>query len=302
MDRLTSMAVFIRAAETGSFAAAAQALNMSPQMVAKHVAYLEARLGATLLNRTTRRQSLSELGRAYYERCRVVLAEAEAADSVAMEMKAEPKGILRVNAPVTFGSVSLAPFVTRYLARYPEMQIDLTLNDGIVDPLEEGYEVIIRIGGFSEGFLAGQPLRPYRLIVCAAPSYVAERGMPQTLADLARHDCLVHGIGTTALSCRWMFERAGRTEDVGVKGRLRSNDWKALLHAAIEGYGVTLGPEDVLKPEIAAGRLVRVLEAYEGMSRPMHVLYPAARRPTVKVRSFVDALMAAYGPESAGNP
>ncbi|HAP98857.1 MAG TPA: LysR family transcriptional regulator, partial [Rhodospirillum rubrum] len=142
MDRLTSMGVFIKAADLGSFAAAAEALAMSPQMVAKHVVFLEDRLGTALLNRTTRRQSLTDVGRAYYDRCKLVLSEAEAAEALAHDMRSRPQGVLRVNAPMTFGAFTLAPFVTRYLTRYPEMRVDLTLNDRFVDPLEDGVEAV----------------------------------------------------------------------------------------------------------------------------------------------------------------
>jgi DNA-binding transcriptional LysR family regulator len=298
MDRLTSMSVFVKAADLGSFAAAARALRMSPQMVAKHVAYLEHRLGTTLLNRTTRRQSLTDIGRSYYERSKIVLAEAETAEAVAMEMKRQPSGTIRVNAPTTFGAFGLAPFVTRYLGRYPEMQVELMLSDRIVDPLEEGYEVVIRIGELADSSMIAYPLRPYRLIACAAPDYLARHGTPETPADLARHSWLVYGISSPSMPCRWLFQKAGRTEEVRAEGRFRSNDWKALLHAAIEGHGVTLGPEDVLQGEIEAGRLVQVLPGYQGPSRPMHVLVPAARRPTVKIRSFVTALCEAFGAEA----
>lgn len=296
MDRLTSMAVFVKTSDLGSFASAAEALGMSPQMVAKHVVFLEDRLGATLLHRTTRRQSLTDVGRAYYDRCKLVLAEAEAADTLALDMRSQPKGVLRVNAPVTFGSFSLAPFVTRYLDRYADMQIDLTLNDRFVDPLEEGFEVMIRIGEIEDGSLIAYPLAPYRLIACASPAYLARRGTPATPAELERHDCLTYGYWSPSVPCRWLFSRDGRVEEVKANGRFRSNDWKALLHAAVEGFGVTLGPESVLQAEIAAGRLARVLPDYEGPARPMHVLRPAGRRPTIKVRSFIDALVDEFGP------
>ena len=296
VDRLTSMAVFVKASDLGSFAAAAEALGMSAQMVAKHVVFLEDRLGTTLLHRTTRRQSLTDVGRAFYDRCRSVLAEAEAAESLALDMRSRPQGVLRVNAPLTFGAFSLTPFVTRFLSRYPDIQIDLTLSDRFVDPVEEGYEVLIRVGEVDDASLVALPLAPYRLIACAAPDYLARRGTPQTPAELERHDCLAYAYWSPSVPCRWLFSRDGRTEEVRANGRLRSNDWKALLHAATEGYGVTLGPESVLGAEIAAGRLVRVLPDYEGPARPMHVVYPAGRRPTVKVRSFVDAVIAEFGP------
>ena len=295
MDRLTSMSVFVRAADLGSFAAVAEIMGISPQMVAKHVVFLEDRVGAALIHRTTRRQSLTDVGRAYYDRCKLVLAEADAADALAEEMRSHPQGVLRVNAPMTFGAFSLAPFVTRYLARYPDMQVDLTLNDRFVDPLEEGFDVMVRIGDVGEGGLIARALAPYRLIACASPAYLAARGVPQTPSDLERHDCLAYAYWSPTIPCRWLFTRNGRAEEVHATGRMRSNDWKALLHAAIEGFGVTLGPESVLSGEIATGRLVRVLDDYEGPVRPMHVLYPSGRRPTVKVRSFVDAVVEEFG-------
>lgn len=289
------MAVFVKATDLGSFAAAAEAMGMSPQMVAKHVVFLEDRLGAALLRRTTRRQSLTDVGRAYYDRCKLVLAEAEAADTLALDMRSRPEGMLRVNAPVTFGSFSLAPFVTRYLDRYPGMQIDLTLNDRFVDPLEEGFEVMVRIGEVDGSSLIAYPLAPYRLIACASPAYLERRGMPETPVDLERHNCLVYGYWSPSIPCRWRFSRDGKTEEIKASGRFRSNDWKALLHAALEGFGVTLGPESILKADIAAGRLVPVLPDYEGPARPMHVLHPAGRRPTVKLRSFIDAVIEEFG-------
>lgn len=295
MDRFTSMAVFVKAADLGSFAAAAKALRMSPQMVAKHVVHLEDRLGTSLIHRTTRRQSLTDVGRAYYDRCRLILSEAEAAEELAQDMKTQPKGILRVNAPVTFGAFRLAPFVTRYLARYPEMQVELTLNDRYIDPLEDGFEVVVRMGEFDDSSLVAHRLAPYRLIAAAAPSYLAARGVPQVPADLEAHDCLPYSYWNATGPCRWIFSRNGKAEEIRASGRVRSNDWKALLHAAIEGFGVTLGPENVLLPEIAAGRLVHVLPDWEGPVRPVHILTPAGRRPTAKVRSFVEAVVEEFG-------
>ncbi len=295
MDRLTSMAVFVKAVELGSFAAVAEAMGMSPQMVAKHVVYLEDRLGTALLHRTTRRQSLTDVGRAYYDRCKHLLLEVDAAESVAQDMRSKPKGVLRVNAPLTFGAFSLAPFVTRYLNRYPDMQIDLTLNDRFVDPLEEGFEVMVRVGDVNDASLVAHPLAPYRLVACASPDYLERRGVPRTPAELRQHDCLAYAYWSPSIPCRWQFSRDGKIEEVRATGRLRSNDWKALLHAAIEGHGITLGPEGVLQAEIEAGRLVRVLPDYEGPTRPMHVIYPAGRRPTVKVQSFVQAIIEEFG-------
>ena len=295
MDKLVSMGVFAKSAELGSFAAAAQALNISPQMVAKHVAGLEADLGLTLINRTTRRQSLTDIGLAYYDRCKVVLAEVEAADALAQEMLSHPKGVLRVSAPITFGAFSLAPFVTRYLASYPDVQIDLSLSDRYVDPIEDGYEILIRIGELEDSSLIARPLAPYKLIACASPSYLVQRGEPETPEDLLHHDCLAYMNATSPMPSRWAFTKNSSTHEIKINGRLRSDNWKALLHAATEGFGITLGPADVLRPEINAGRLVQVLPDYMGPSRPMHVLYPSHRKPTAKIRSFIDALVSAFG-------
>jgi DNA-binding transcriptional LysR family regulator len=295
VDKLASMGVFAKSVELGSFAAAAQALDISPQMVAKHVAGLEQSLGTALLNRTTRRQSLTDVGRTYYERCKVVLAEVEAADAVAQEMLLQPKGVLRVNGPLTFGAFSLAPFVTRYLNQHPLVEIDLSLSDRFVDPLEDGYDVLIRIGEIGDSPLIARPLAPYRLIACAAPAYLQRRGTPHTPAELAQHDCLIYGHWSRTTPCRWIFTQNGRSEEISVSGRFRCDNWKTLLHATTEGFGITLGPENILATEMEAGRLVRVLPDYEGPARPMHVLYPANHRPTAKLRSFIEALIAEFG-------
>ncbi|UCP81957.1 LysR family transcriptional regulator [Pectobacterium versatile] len=295
MDRFTSMNIFVKTVELGSFAAAADALTLSPQMVAKYVAWLEARLGSRLLNRTTRRQSLTDVGQRYYERCKVVLAELQAADDIAREMQTTPSGIIQVNAPVTWGSHLLAPFITRYLERYPDTQIALTLNDRQVDPIEEGFEVVIRIGELADSTMVAWPLQPYSLIACASPDYVARAGLPDTPSSLVNHTCLIYGVKSVLTPCRWIFQKERKTEEVRPKGRLYANDWNALLHAAIEGYGVTLGPEAVLRKEIQRGRLIQVLSDYDGPVRPVHVMVPSVRRSTVKVKTFVDAIRTNFG-------
>lgn len=289
------MSVFVKSADLGSFAAAAKILGISPQMVAKHIVFLETKLGTTLLNRTTRRQSLTDVGRAYYDRCKLVLSEVEAADSLALDMHTQPKGVLKVSAPMTFGAFGMPPFITKFLAKHPEMQIDLSLSDRLVDPLEEGIEVMIRIGELEDSSLIARPLAPYRLIACASPDYLSKRGTPSTPDELVKYDCLIYTNSSLVTPCRWCFTRGGKALEVAANGRLRSNDWKALLHAAIAGFGITLGPETILATEVKAGKLVRILADYEGPTKPMHVVYPAARKPTIKLRSFIDALVAEFG-------
>ena len=190
MDRLVSMTAFVKAVETGSFASAASALGLSPQMVAKHVSYLEARLGTRLLNRTTRRQSLTEIGQTYYERCKQVIADFDFADSLADQAKGAPRGRLRVNAPLSFGAQTLLPIITQYLRKHPDVQVDLVLSDRYVDLIEEGFEAVFRIGPLVESGLEACELLPFRTVACASPAYLEERGTPNEPSDLAGHECI----------------------------------------------------------------------------------------------------------------
>ncbi|NWB07874.1 LysR family transcriptional regulator [Pseudomonas sp. D5002] len=296
MDRLSSMSAFVMAAELGSYARAAERLGMSPQMVAKHVAALERRLGARLLNRTTRRQSLTELGSAYYERCKHILTEAEAADSLAQIMNDTPRGKLKISAPVTFGSYSLMPLVTEFLRDNPEVEIDLHLTDRFVDLVEEGYEVAFRIGPLANSSLTARPLQPYRLAVCAAPKYLAERGTPLTPADLEHHECLGYAYWSRPADREWSFYQGAVLHKAQVASRLHVNESRALMSAARDGFGVVLGPEDFLRSALKSGELVRVLPDYEAPSRQMHLLYTANRQRTAKLRRFVDAVLLRFGP------
>ena len=191
LDRLTSMTVFVQTVRYGSFAAAAEKLNMSPQMVAKHIEALEQRVETRLLNRTTRKQSLTVFGRLYLDRCHSVLSEVEAADMLAQSSHARPQGRLRVNAPVTFGRHGLMPVVTQFLNRYPDVDVELTLSDRLIDPVEEGYEAVVRLGPLQKNLaLIARPLRTYRLVACASPAYLLAHGTPQLPSDLIDHECL----------------------------------------------------------------------------------------------------------------
>lgn len=288
------MAAFVTAVESGSFAKAAERLSLSPQMVAKHVVALEQRLGASLLNRTTRRQSLTALGSAYYERCKHILSEAQAADSLVQVMSDTPCGRLKVSAPVTFGSHSLMPFITDFLRQHPRIEIDLHLTDRLVDLVDEGYEVAFRIGPLASSTLVARPLRHYKLIACAAPSYLADRGVPLVPNDLTNHECLGYAYWSRPADQEWEFSKNTVTERVQVSSRLSVNESRALVSAALEGFGIVLGPEDFLAPALRSGELVRLLADYETPSRPMHLLYTANRQRTAKVRHFIDAALARF--------
>jgi DNA-binding transcriptional LysR family regulator len=292
-DRLTSMAVFVCAADKRSFAAAAETFGISATMVGKHVRWLEERVGAKLLNRTTRRQSLTEIGRIYRQRCKLLLADAEAADACADEMRASPRGLLKIHAPVSFGSQRLAPALAAYLRIYPQVEVDLALNDRDADLVEEGYEAAIRIGALADSGLVARALQPYRMWLCAAPAYLAEAGTPRTAQELAQHNCL--GFAYWRKKNVWRLRKSERTEAVEVSGRLTVNNGQALRTAAIEGAGIIMQPEVLVGDDVASGRLVRLLSEYELPSRPMHIVYVADRRPTPKLRSFIDFVVERFG-------
>ncbi len=294
-DRLDSMAAFVKAADLGSFTRAAAALGITSQMVGKHVAELEARLGAELLRRTTRRQSLTAIGAAFLERCRSILAETAAAEAIVRDLSTTPRGRLRVNAPVSLGALCLAPVVRDYLRAYPEVEVELALDDRYVDLVDEGYDAVLRLGPLKDSALHARALAPHRLIACAAPAYLARRGTPMLPDELAAHDCLAFLFSTGISFSEWRFERAGRMHVVDVRGRLGSNDARVLLAAAMAGDGVVLQAERIVRDDLATGRLVRVLPDFAGPERPLHLVTSASRRQTLKVRAFVDRVVAALG-------
>ena len=297
MDRLTSMAAFVRVAEKGSFAAASDELGMSTTMVANHVRALEQQLGARLLDRTTRRHALTEIGAAYLERCRDVLASVHAADHVAEALRAVPQGTLRVSAPVTWGTHRLVAVVVEYMVRYPGVRVDLSLNDRVVDVAEEGFDCAIRSGELADPQLIARPLQRARMLVAASPAYLALRGTPASPQALDGHALLGFAPWGTDASLR--FERAGEAMvRVGVRAGLVINNGQALLAAALAGAGVVVQADALLEPAIARGDLVRLLPAWNLPSRPLHVVRLPEARPSAKLRTFVDFVVERLGPDA----
>jgi DNA-binding transcriptional LysR family regulator len=296
MDRLLSMTVFARAVELGSFSAAGEAMHMSSQLVGKHVQTLEHHLGVRLLNRTTRRHRLTEIGASYYERVKVILAEVEAAEGLAAETRAVPRGRLRVNAPVTFGMHALAPRLPEYLIANPEVTIDLSLSNGYVDAIDEGFDIVFRIGELADSSLIVRELAPYQLVLCAAPGYLEQHPPVTTPLDLSQQECL--GFSHTELRTHWTLDGPGGRVTVPVSGRFMANNGEAMLAIATAGMGIMLQPLELVRPELESGRLVRVLPAYSAPVRPMHILYAPDRKLTPKLRSFIDFTVAAFGREA----
>jgi DNA-binding transcriptional LysR family regulator len=294
MDRLLSMSVFARAVESGSFSAAGEVLRMSSQLVGKHVQTLEQHLGVRLINRTTRRQHLTEAGFTFYERVKIILAEVEAAEGMAAVSGGTPRGRLRINAPVSFGVHALSRRLPDYLAMYPEVSIDMSLSNRYVDLIDEGFDVAFRVGELSDSGLIARALAPYQLRLCAAPAYLASQPLIRHPEDLTQHECL--GFSYTELRTRWAFEGlSGETITVAVKGKLMVDSGEALLMAARAGMGILLQPCELVREDLASGKLVEVLPDYAVPTRPFHLLYAPDRRMTPKLRSFIDFAVVAFG-------
>jgi DNA-binding transcriptional LysR family regulator len=293
MDRLNAIEAFVSVVERGGFTAAAEGLRKSRAMVSKHVQDLEEQLGARLLHRTTRRIALTEAGRIYHERCVQVLADLAEADAAVSAQQSSPRGTLRLNAPMSFGTMHLAAAVADFSALHPQVSVDMALNDRIVDLVEEGYDVAVRIGRLADSTLIARRLAPCRMAVCAAPSYLVEHGEPRSPADLGHHNCL--GYTYMATWDEWRFEGPGGAQSVRVKGSLNSNNGEALAAAARRGLGIIVQPTFILGPDIESGRLVRLLPEYRPYEPAISAVYPHARHLSAKVRSFVDFLAGRFG-------
>ncbi|ALN89918.1 MULTISPECIES: LysR family transcriptional regulator [Lysobacter] len=297
MDKLRSMAVFVAVADTGSFAAAAQAQHLSAVMVGKHIRQLEEHLGARLLQRDTRKQRLTEVGVAFLDEARLILEQVRRADTVAERLRDDrrPSGHLRVTAPLTLGGAAIAPVITQFLRIYPEVSLDLALADRMSDLIAEAFDAAIRIGPLPDSdHLIARPLRPYRMTVCASPDYLRERGTPTDPRELVDHSCLNHLLWHR--DAGWRFGSIG-PEPLRLSGRFASNHGEALRRAALDGCGIVLQPEVLLADDIAAGRLVRLFEHDLPPPRPVHLLYPRDRQPLPKLSRFIEFVLERLGPE-----
>lgn len=290
MDLLRCMQAFVAVADRGSFSAAAEHLQVSAVMVGKYIQQLEAHLGSALLQRNTRRQRLTDAGVTYLAACRQVLEQVLQAEADVAGLQRQPRGLLRISAPTTWGSCVLAPLLAGLLRAQPELNIELDLSNRRVDLIEDGFDAAIRVGPLPSQELVARPLPPYAMSLCAAPAYLRRRGTPRTPADLAGHDCLSH------LAWRgghgWQLANG---EQVDWEARLSSNDGLALREAAVAGAGLVLQPTALLAAEIAAGRLKPVLRDYLPAPRPMHLIYLPDRRPRPRLQCFVEYVMQQLG-------
>jgi DNA-binding transcriptional LysR family regulator len=295
---MASMAAFTKVVGAGSFSAAAREMQVSQALVTKQIQELENWLGARLLNRTTRRLSLTEVGTAFYERAARILEAVEEAKGAAGALQTVPRGRLRINAPISFGVLHLATAVTEFLQRFPDVSVELLMNDRLVDLLEGEFDVGVRIGRLRDSSLIARKIAPIRLAVCAAPDYLARRGVPKAPEDLAKHDCLEYTYFESRGEWR-LLNPEGDEIVVPVSGRYLANNADVLRITAIAGGGIILCPTFIVGEDLRSGRLVRLLPDYPPPEQALHALYPPGRHLSAKVRSFVDFLVARFGGEPA---
>jgi DNA-binding transcriptional LysR family regulator len=294
-DDILAMVFFARVVEAQSFTGAAAKLGVSKSAVSARVAHLEEQLRVRLLHRTTRRLSLTQEGLALYERCARVVAAADEAAAAAAGVGDTPRGLLRVNAPVAFAQEYLAAPLAAYLERHPSVRIELTLNDRVIDLVDEGIDVAIRVAAHLKGSaLVARKLAADRTVLCAAPAYLARKGTPQTAQDLVHHDCLIYSL--LKVADEWRFRERGSRElfSPPLEGRFAAASGAVLRQAALAGMGLAVLPTFMVAADVAAGRLRLVVDSFAGVELGVYAVYPQVQRPPGKVRALVDLLVAHF--------
>jgi DNA-binding transcriptional LysR family regulator len=292
MDRFAEMQTFAAVVDAGSFVKAAEALAMSKAAVSRYVGELEARLGVRLLHRTTRRLSLTEEGQLFHARCRDLLAELAEAEAEITRGIAEASGLVRVNAPVTFGILHLAPLWGRFRALHPKVALDITLNDRVVDLVEEGYDLAVRIAALPDSTLVSKRLSTTRMLLCASPRYLADHGTPSHPGELAQHAVMAYSY--LATRDEWHFDGPQGRVSVRTQPWLRTNSGDTCRTAALAHQGIVLQPSFMVGDDVGAGRLVEVLPAYRGVELGIHAVYPTRKHVSPKVRLLIDFLGEAF--------
>lgn len=299
MDLLKAMTVFVRVIEMGSLTAAADACELSPTMVGNHLQALEAKLGARLIHRTTRKHQITPFGQAYYERCVEILGLVGDAERLALDHVATPRGRLRITAPAIFSNECLIPAIADYCAPYPDVQLDVVTSDAVSDLMEDGFEAAIRLGTPNKPDLVARPLRPYRLVLCASPSYLKANGAPKKPEDLRSHQCLTYAYPPRselrAAQPEWLLSLHDAHVSVPVSGRLKIDSAAALRKAVLAGLGIAMLPSILVDADIKDKRLARVLPKYSPPARPLNLLYLRDRQMSPKLRSFIEFVLERFG-------
>lgn len=299
MDLFQAMGVYVKVVETGSMTAAAQACGLSTTMVGNHLRALEQRLGVSLLKRTTRRQSLTEFGATYYQRCKDVLGLVDDSEQLAEQAQDDARGVLRITAPAAFGAERLAPALAEFSLLCPNVQLEVVLTNQIIDPIEQNFDAAIRLGVLESSGLIARPLQDYTLNICAAPEYLQRRGIPTAPEQLREHDCLAFsypaGDDWQSVAKEWRLTGPHGEVVVPVSGPMAINSSPGLRQAALAGMGIVMLPDVVVGQDIAEGKLIALLNDYPPPSRPMHLVYTQDRYRLPKLRRFVDFVMTRWG-------
>lgn len=285
MDRMASIGTFVKIAETGGFAAAARKLGVSPSTVTTQIQDLEDRLRVRLLNRSTRKVSLTEIGRAYYERCMHILADMDDADSAVHAMDAKPSGVLHLNVSISI-PFFVAPVIAEFTSLYPDVKVNMMMSDHMVDLVEDGIDLAITTLPVPSSNLIMRRLGSVRLMVYGSPDYFARHGIPREPNDLANHNCLTYAF--SPWGSEWRFKSPEGTRTIHINGNMETNSINALKQAAVLGQGLILAPDYLLADEIKTGRLVPVLTEYCGPELPINAVYPHRQHLSTNVRSFLD--------------
>ncbi|HTH99098.1 MAG TPA: LysR family transcriptional regulator [Stellaceae bacterium] len=297
MARLEEMEAFLRTAEASSFTAAAERLGLSKSVISHRVSELEARLGVRLLNRTTRRLSLTEAGTVFLERCQRILSDLDEAEDLVINQGKALRGVIHLAAPLSFSFQHLQPAVLDFMADNPEVEISLDLDDRIVDLIGGGFDMAIRIGNLADSSLTAKRLAPSRLAVCCSPDYAAHHPLPQHPDELVEHECLLYSGRVNGRTDVWDFRDGAKDLSVRVGGNLSANNGEMLMAAAIRGYGLTLLPTFIVGPALEDGRLIRVLPEWPLVEGAIYAVYPSNRHVTGRVRAFTDFLASRIGRE-----
>jgi len=291
-DLLDGVAVFVGVINAGSFTAAAQALGHSTSYVSKEITRLEKRLGSRLLNRTTRTISLTDAGRAYYERCSQIVIDAENAERSINQLQDTPRGLLRINAPASFGSKYLLDVFSQFMHSYPDVKLEVELNDRLIDVVAEGYDVVIRVGEIKDSNLIARKLTSSRFVVVASPDYIKRKSYPKRAEDLKEHDCIAYSL--LPMPTQWDFYKEDVRTSVTVQPRAMCNSAALEVAMVAQGIGITRLPLFTCEQEVASGDLQIILEDYDQVELDVYAVYPHRQFLTAKVRVFVDFVVNAF--------
>ncbi len=301
MDKFTCMQALVRVVESGSFAEAARRMGVSAPMVTKYIGHLEQSLGTRLLNRSTHSLSLTDSGHAYYQRCVQLLEDIDEAEALAGAQSASPRGSLRMSVSSDFGVNHLGPVLLEYSRQYPDVRIEVSVSNHLVDLVEEGFDLAVRITTQLRTNLVARKLAISQLVTCAAPAYLEKHGTPQIPENLVHHNCLSFSDPALATE-QWRFERDGRSAVVKATGSLRASSNELLKLAALQGQGIVLQPSFNVSQELRDGSLVPLLTDYDAGALGIFVVYPNRKHQTAKVRSFIDTLVGRWGNNSDIDP